>query len=197
MAQDEVIADIAAICPWILYPKVSYANMPTCTTTDYQIFTFGTDANGYAISPMGSTKIFTSLNDIPDSPWVEGVDYLNEGTQIRIPNNNTYSGTLYWRGITPPGPISGSASQQPALFPEASRELIALRYAYNFGTEGNRFPDLSDAMAIRYGYPLTNSPGRFAFWCTSWRKAFSSGGALGGISGMQLAIAGSPLNGSP
>lgn len=189
-AQDEVIADIAAICPWVLYPTVSYANMPQLSTVDNQVWTFGTDANGYPIAPMGKTMIYPDLNSIPGCPWQEGTDYLNEGTQIRIPYNNTYAGPLYWRGITPPAAIS--ATVQPALFPEASRELIALRAAYNFGQEGTRNLALSDAMAERYGYPLSQNgaPGRFAFWCTSWQNAFTSGGALSAVTGQQLAYAG-------
>jgi len=130
---------------------------------------------------MGKTGIYQSLSDIPDNPWREGRDYLNEGTQIRIPNNGSYSGTLYWRGITPPADIN--AATQPSLFPEASRELIAIKAAYNFACEGNRNPELADRMYAKYQE-------RFPYWCLTWRTAFRNGGALGTWTGRDMAIGG-------
>ncbi len=61
-------------------------------------FTFGTDGNGYALFPLGKANIYPSLNAVPNYPWVPGVDYLDEGTQIRMPNNIAYSGTCTGRG---------------------------------------------------------------------------------------------------
>lgn len=187
-AQNEIVADIAAICPNVLYPTTT----PTMSTSDSKTFTFGTDANGYNITPMGKATIYTNLNNIPTNPWMEGADYIAlGGTAIQIPNNNTYSGTLYYRAITNPADID--ATHQPALFPEASRELIAIRAAYNFGGEGNRNPDLVGTMGIRYGAPLSAQPGRFAYWCLTWKTQFKTGGALASLSGMQVA-AGSSYN---
>ena len=54
-----------AVCPTALYPHAAYGSLPTLTTTDNQIYTFGTDANGYAKFPMGKGNIFRSLNDGP------------------------------------------------------------------------------------------------------------------------------------
>lgn len=187
-AQNEVVADIAAVCPHVLYPTAAYASLPTLTTTDDQVYTFGTDSNGYPTFPMGSGGIFASLNDIPTSPLIPGVDYMVEGTQIRALNNGTLPATLYWYGIGQPVDID--ASHNPVLNPESARELIGIRAAYNFGTEGNRNTALSASMAARYGYPLGNAPGRFAWWCQTWRTQFAKGGALGSFTGMQLAIAG-------
>src|SRR4051812_15273317 len=80
-AQNEVVADIAAICPHVLYPTVASASLPTLTISAAgDIGTFGTDANSYAKFPMGHGNIFQSLTDIPTSPFL---DYMNEGTQIR------------------------------------------------------------------------------------------------------------------
>jgi hypothetical protein len=184
-AQNEVIADIAAICPSVLYPTVANASLPTLSTSDNQVYTFGTDANGYSIAPIGRVAIFATLNDIPTSPWREGRDFIRTGaTAIRIPNNGSYSGTLYWLGVTNPPDIT--ASVQPSLFPEASRELITLKAALNFGTEGKRDLELSSAMAARYGE-------RFARWCTTWRTQYRRGGAMGSVTGMQLAL-GSQFN---
>lgn len=197
-AQNEIVADMAIICPNVLYPTVTYASIPTLTTADGgKTFTFGTDANSYSITPMGKAQIFASLNDIPTNPWRLGVDYVAlGGTAIQIPNNNTYSGTLYYRAITNPADID--ATHQPALFPEAARELIAIRAAYNFGQEGVRNTALSNAMAKRYGLPLTPDTGeqvrgRFAYWCATWKTQFQGGGALANLSGMQVAV-GSSMN---
>jgi hypothetical protein len=171
----------------VLYPSVAYGSVPTLSTSDQQLFTFGADANGYAIAPMGKVGIYTDLGSIPTCPWREGQDFIRAGaTAIRIPNNNTYTGTLYWVGITPPADID--ASHQPTLFPEASRVLIAIRAAYDFGTEGNRNPDLSAQMAVRYGEPLSGNKGQFAHWLTTWRTQYRSGGVLGGYTGLDLAL---------
>jgi len=187
-AQDQVVTDIAGTCPWVLYPTVDYASIPTLTTADGgQTFTFGMDANGYALTPMGEASIYRALTDIPDCPMVKGRDYIPlGGTAIQIPNDNTYNGTLYWRGISPPGPIT--ATDQPALFPEASRELIAIRAAANFGMEGSRNTAVYQLYSTTYGYPLAQNTGRFAWWCLTWRSQFAGGGALLSFSGRAIAI---------
>lgn len=133
-------------------------------------FTFGTDSNGYALFPMGKVGIYPSLNAIPGSPWSDGLDYLNEGTRIRIPNNRSYSGTLYWRGITPPADIS--AGVQPSLFPEMARELITITAVKNFGQAGNLNPDLADQMREAYARA-------FPRWMLVYRTQFRNGGGLG------------------
>ena len=183
-AQNQVIADIAAICPHVLYPTVAYASLPQLTITG-AIGTFGNDDNGFPKFPMGHGNIFQSLNDIPNAPFL---DYMNEGTQIRALNNGTLPSTLYWYGISQPADIN--ATDQPVIKPEPARELISLRTAYNFGTEGNRNVPLSQTMAAEYGYPLHSSkPGRFAMWCVTWKTAFAGGGVLS-FTGRQLAVAG-------
>jgi hypothetical protein len=190
-AQNEVVADIAAVCPHVLYPTVATASLPQLTISAAgDIGTFGTDANLYAKFPMGHGNIFQSLQDIPTTPFL---DYMNEGTQIRARNGSTLPATLYWYGISQPADID--ASTQPALFPEASRELIGIRAAYNFGTEGNRNPALSETMAQRYGYALnpTGRPGRFDQWCLTWKTQYRGGGALANYSGLQLAVMGQPF----
>src|ERR1051325_11433800 len=98
-AQEEVIRDLAAVAPHVLYPKVATSAMPQMVTTDQKVFTFGADDDDDPIVPFGRVQIFRNLTDIPDRPLVEDVDFVNEGSQIRLPRNRTYSGTLYWRGI--------------------------------------------------------------------------------------------------
>lgn len=191
-AQNEIVADLAGICPHVLYPTVGYQAMPQLTTTDSQTFTFGTDSNGYPVTPIGKVGIYSSLNDIPSNPWRANQDYVPlGGTAIQIPNNNTYAGTLYWRGIKNPADIT--ATSQPSLFPEASRELIVIRAVYNFAGEGNKNAALAGTMALRYGIPLGAAPGRFAYWCLTWKTQFKGGGALNTLTGQQVAV-GSAFN---
>ncbi len=182
-SQSRIVAMIAARFPHVLYPTVAYGSIPTMTTVDNQVFTFGTDSNGYAIAPIGKTQIYRALADIPTYPMRIGRDYLPEGgTAIRIPNNNTYGSTLYWRGIQQPADID--ATHQPALFPEASRELIVIEAVRQFAMEGGRNPGLYQLMAGEWATAWPE-------WCVTWRTAYRNGGALSaGISGLQLAIAG-------
>lgn len=179
-SQNRIIAKLAGVAPQSLYPKVSYANMPQLTTTDSQVFTFGTDANGYPISPFGKTWIGPSLSGLLDNPWVEGYDYLNEGTQIRIPDNRTYSGPLYWYGIKNPPDIT--ATTQPSLFPEASRELIVIDAVRQFATEYDRNESLASVMASEWNDAWPS-------WCLAWKTNFRQGGALGAWTGRDLALA--------
>lgn len=180
-AQNTVVGWIAATAPQSLYPKVAYGSIPTLTTTDNQIFTFGTDGSGYAKFPMGQTGIYPNLQSIPDYPWREGVDYITEGNQIRIPNNNTYSGTLYVYGIFQPDDINGT--DQPALIPEASRELIVIEAVRVFSQEWLRNAALADEMNNEWER-------RWPVWCQVWKTQFRSGGALNVFSGMSLATLG-------
>lgn len=174
-ANNELVSAIAAVCPWTLYPT---GTIPTLSTADNKIFTFGTDANGSPIAPLGKCGIYTSLSSIPGGPWREGADYLNEGSQIRIPNDGTYSGTLYYRGITQPADLN--ATSNPTLLPEASRQLIPHIAALNFARSFARNPALAQMMLDYLGEPWKeNTKGAFARWCLAWRTAFRSGGAMG------------------
>ena len=178
-AQNAVLADAASRVPKAFYSKAAYGSMPTMTTSDNQVFTFGTDLNSDPLFPIGKVRIFPSLAAVPDSPWIEGVDYLNEGTQIRIPNNGTYGGTLYWRGIAPV--IDISASNQPSLIPPPFRILIVYEAVRRYALEGNRDAKLAEAMQREYDVV-------FARFCLTLKTQFSNGGALGGISGRNLTM---------
>lgn len=180
-AQNDVIADISARAPWTLYSKAAYASTPTLSTSDQQVFTFGTDVNGDPLFPEGKVMIYPSLQAIPDSPWREGVDYLQEGTQIRIPNNQSYGGTLYWRGIAPVLPIS--ASNQPSLLPPPARMLIVYKAVGQYAMEGARNEALQQKMDQLYQRD-------FPRWMLVFKTQFANGGALGTVTGLQLAIAG-------
>lgn len=178
-AQNEVIQDLVPRCPKLLVSKAVAASTPTLSTSDNKIFTFGSDANSDASFPIGRVRIFPALTDIPDHPWVEGVDYLNEGTQIRIPNNRTYSGTLYWRGSAPVADITAAVA--PSLIPPPSRVLICYKAVEILGRESNRDSDLADRMRALYDEALSR-------WCLVWKTQFSSGDGQGIVSGLDLAM---------
>ncbi len=187
-SQQRIVGMIASVAPYSLYPKVAYDSLPTLTTTDNQCFTFGTDPSGYALFPMGKGGIYPSLSAIPNNPWRPGIDYMLEGTGIRIPNNNTYSGVLYWYGVTSPADIT--ASSQPSLFPEAARELIVIDAVRQFAQEGVRNGALVDEMTSEWNRT-------WPYYCLVWKSQFRSGGALQYVTGLQLALqgqwAGSPI----
>jgi hypothetical protein len=186
-AQNALLDDIASRCPYALYSKAGYGSTPTLSTSDNQVFTFGTDLNSDPLFPIGKVMIYPSLAAIPDAPWVEGYDYLNEGNQIRIPNNRTYASTLYWRGIAPVQDIT--ASVQPTILPPPSRILICQLAVKSFSEEGKRDFDLADRMKKDYDSD-------FAKWCLVWKTQFKSGGALAAVSGLRLAQAGVSISGS-
>lgn len=181
-SQELVLADAASVVPNAFYSKAAYASTPTLTTSDNQVFTFGTDANGNALFPIGKVRIYQSLQSIPDYPWVEGVDYLNEGTQIRIPNNQTWGGTLYWRGIAPFERMS--ASVQPALIPVQFRMLIVYDAVRQLSQEGVRNEALFQSMDADYKRT-------FKQFCLVLKTQFSNGVVGGSISGLRRSMLGS------
>lgn len=180
-AQESVIADAASRVPQAFYSKAAYGSTPTLTTSDNQVFTFGTDVNSNPLFPIGKFRIFQNLQSIPDYPWVEGVDYLVEGSQIRIPNNQTWGGTLYWRGIAPVLDIT--ATNQPSVTPVWARILIVYEAVRRYAEEGKRDLPLADRMLMNYQRD-------FARWCLVLKTQASSGGGFAGISGLRLSMLG-------
>ena len=153
---------------------------------DNQVFTFGVTADGYPIMPMGKARIYENINSWPDYPMVEGFDYVNEGTQIRLPNDRSWDAPLYWYGVVQPPQIS--ATSQPVLFPEGSRELITFKAASVFADEAVNNTALADRMEGRYQQA-------FARWMAAWKTQFSSGGLLGNLTGLKIGELGGTTNG--
>lgn len=182
-AEKEVITDIARIKPSILYPKVGTASLPQLVTTDRNVFTFGDDGaepTPNPIIPFGRVQIYRSIRDVPDRPWRPDYDYLDEGSQIRLPRNRTHTGTLYYRGIVMPPAITGGDTttdpvtlpEHPHLLPTDASELTAIRAARNFAEGGNiRNAALADRMRARWAE-------RYPVFCLLWKQQFSYGGAL-------------------
>jgi hypothetical protein len=163
--QMKVLEEIA-----IRYPDCLYQAPTAMSTADSgATFTFGTDGNGYAVMPYGHVGIYSSLNSIPDNPWVPGIDYLDEGTLIRMPNGRTYSGTLYWRGIATPADIA--AGTQPSLRPAPARVLIVYKAVEEFGLRGGLQPEVTTAAQALWAR-------EFPTWMANWRTHFRNGGVF-------------------
>lgn len=166
--QEAVLLEIAAVSPKQLY------GAPTAMTSadGGYTWTFGVDGNGYQNFPLGNAQIFPSLAAVPDYPWRPGVDYLDEGTQIRTPNNVPWSGTLYWYGITAPQQIS--ASVQPVIQPPQARVLIVIKAVEIFAEEYLRNAALADQMAVKWAR-------QWPRYATLLRKHFSGARPSGAV----------------
>jgi hypothetical protein len=162
-AQQSVYAEIAAVYP---YPLYRTGGPTTLTTSDNKVYTFGTDGQGHALAPMGHVTVFRSLNDYPDGPLEEGIDYLNEGTQIRIPNNRTEHPTLYWTGITVPADITSAV--EPSLRPVHARILIPIKAVQMFAEESGGMAGLADRMDVLYRR-------EFLKYMMAWKTQFRKG----------------------
>lgn len=137
-------------------------------------WTFGTDDNGYPLFPLGKASVYPNLTAIPDYPWQPGIDYLDEGYRIRIPNNIPWSGQLYWYGMQAPPRIS--ASVQPVIQPPMTRRLIVVKAVEIFASEYERNPALVDEMLNRWDrwWPKDS---------TMLRRHFRGGRSLGPLTG--------------
>jgi len=104
-------------------PDSQYGSPVLLTTTDGgATFGFGTDPDGAAEFPIGHCEIYTSKLQIPDEPLEPVVDFLLEGTKIRIPNDRTRAfpdGAPYARFVLLPRKID--ASHEPTLQPKTAR----------------------------------------------------------------------------
>lgn len=166
-AEQFVFDRIASIAP-----KTLYSAPQSLTTADGGMtFTYGTDGNGYPLFPIGRTRIYPNLSAIPGGAWIPNIDYLDEGVQIRMPNQVPYGGSLYWYGVTPIGQMSDTV--QPILNPPAARMLIAIDAVKNFAESANvRNANLADRMETRFER-------EFAIQMTLLRKHVSSDGWYG------------------
>ena len=135
-AQDEWFSHFASICPEVLY-----GDPVVLTSADGgYTYTFGDDADGDPIFPMGHIEIRTSRNGsvlTPTTDWGGSGDFLLEGNKIRWPNGATRAwGTTgpVARFITPPDVIS--ATVEPVLLPKQARILLVYRACAKWARRG-------------------------------------------------------------
>lgn len=170
-AQEAVFAEIAA-----RYPQALFGAPATLTTSDQQVYTFGNDDDGNPLAPMGAA-IYRALRDIPGNPLRRDVDYQDEGTQIRWPNNRTGPATLYWQGVKNPEQLA--ADVEPVLRPAPARVLILIKAIQIYGGDGNRRPDLVSAARTEWAL-------EFPKWMLVWKRRFKVGGAVSDVDVVQL-----------
>jgi hypothetical protein len=119
-AQPEVHSDL-----FTRYPDLAYGAPLLLTSADGGFtYTFGLDAAGDPIRPMGHAEIYPNLRAIPDSPLIIGEDYLFEGSLIRTLGNRakTWANGPYARLVIRPD-AAISAAAQPVLVPKSARML--------------------------------------------------------------------------
>lgn len=114
----------------------------TITPDPGYIFTFGYDADGNALYPVGAVQLFYDQTCNPDSPLQENVDFLMEGNKIRMPDNTPWSGPIpYFQSLLLP--LTLSATVPPVLRPVQSRCLIVdaacVRYCEDTSTDAAIF----------------------------------------------------------
>lgn len=94
-------------------------------------YTFGNDAAGNPIFPVGDVQIFnsqTSINAMGMPDFNPGQDYLIEGNKIRWPNNvpRTFSDGPYARFVTPTVVIDAN---HPSTLPTEYRQSVIYKAA--------------------------------------------------------------------
>jgi hypothetical protein len=116
-------------CPWLMLQA------PTLmTTSDGGLtFTFGNDSDGNPIQPFGAYALYRQTTDVPDFSLSKGIDYIDEGNRIRMPNANAAAvqwpgGAPYYYGNVPTVQINGGGSAEPTLYPP-DRRIATVWYA--------------------------------------------------------------------
>lgn len=133
-AQDHWVRRIASV-----YPEALYGAPVKLTTADGgYTYTFGNDADGQPIFPLGHVEVRMSRTGrvlIPGTDW-QNNDFVLEGNKIRMPNgkSKTFTDGPYARFVSPPTQIS--AVVQPVINPPQARILIVLRAVIKWATNG-------------------------------------------------------------
>lgn len=174
-AQERVTKMIATYIPDVM------VTAPTAlTTADSGLtYTFGTDADTANKFPMGHFSVYAARSDIPDFPLEPGVDFVIEGTKLRMVNNNARTfgdGGPWAQTVSASNVINGSTEPTiPVICRATMVELTAEKCARRLGLDSQEFKDAAgDAWgdvltAVRsqaqgkYGAPLSRRP-RWQFW---------------------------------
>jgi hypothetical protein len=123
-AEAEVFAELAAVSPeQFVSPPILMS-----TADGGRTYTFGNDAAGSPVRPMGHAEIYPSIDAVADDALVEGEDYLVEGALIRIPNNQArrFSAGPYARLTLRPDTALSDTSH-PILQPKEARMLMVYK----------------------------------------------------------------------
>lgn len=174
--QEEVVREIAGRYPAALYtaPTLMVAEDATRKT-----FRFA-QVNGHDILPMGWVQIAPRLSaffsDQGFVGWEVDVNYLDEGTRIRIPGDRAWAGDLYARYV--PRPPRITAGVAASLRPIELCELAVNRAVRKWASKGNQRPDIVKVMDDEWGYPRTQTPGLFATWMLNIKRRHRATGQI-------------------
>lgn len=124
-------------------PEVNYGPPVKMTSADGgYTYTFGADADGRNITPLGHAEIRETRSGrlwIPSTDW-QTRDFVMEGDQIRLPNgkNRVMTDGPWARFVTDPvgSPIDGT--HQPILKPISARILLVNRACILYALQGGK-----------------------------------------------------------
>lgn len=139
--ENRVKADIAA-----RFPALLLCNPTALATTDSISYTFGTDADGNNVVPLGHVIVYAQPSDVPHYPLMTGAEFVWQGDRIRMPDNAP-------RTFPTGGPVAQwvaptlliDASNAPTLKPVQARTLVVYDAAVRYANAIK-----SDADATRY-----------------------------------------------
>lgn len=155
----------------------------TVTPDPTYSFTFGVDADGNNLYPVGALQLFNLLTDMYDNPLYEGVDFQMEGNRVRTIDGNPwpYSAPPFYQSLILP--LTLSATVPPTLRPVQARCLIvdaaSVRYAEDTSTDAAIFEkryekhwsQMLPMIQAQYAAPFraaathpTALPGRYRFY---------------------------------
>lgn len=105
-------------------------------------FTFGQDADGRDVTPLGHAEIRESRNGrlwIPSTDW-QTRDFVMEGDRIRIPNGKTRTvgDGPYARFVTDPVGSPIDATHEPVFKPISARILLVNRANILWALQGGK-----------------------------------------------------------
>jgi hypothetical protein len=168
IAQNNVVRSISSRFPNALYSS------PFALTraTDGKTYSYGLDAQNNPILPMGTVQIAPSLSAFSGDSfvgWKEGLDFMDEGTHIRMMSNRSFGGTLYCRAVLTPPDISSSVN--PILAPADARELISIQAVLDWADDGGLLPSVAGAQQRQWNR-------KFPEWMLTYKKRFRGGGGL-------------------
>lgn len=168
-AQEEVVREVAA-----RYPAALYTEPVALVAIDATLKTFRwPQVNGQDVLPMGAVQIaprlsaFTSDRDFVG--WDVDIEFLDEGTRIRIPGDRAFSGTLYARYV--PRPPRMTALVGPSIRPIEASTLIVNRAVRKWAKQGNQRPDIKKEMDEEWAKD-------FPVWMLTWRRRHRGGARI-------------------
>lgn len=174
---------IAAVNPEVLYgPPQQIFSLDGGYT-----YTFGTDADGNPIYPIGSVELRQSpfgREWLAAADWDNSGDFIRSGAGIRFPGGKakTFANGPVARFVTPGGTVN--ATVQPTVNPPHARMLLVWQALINWATRGgfrDPTPWMNQMNALWYGDSGAGSMGILAELKTQYMSQGSE--ALAGNQG--------------